>query len=151
MSNYSVDINGKTIYVETGRIARQASGSVVVTMGETVVLVSVVSTDEIREGIDFLPLTVEYQEMSYAGGRIPGNYFRRDMGRPSEQETLISRLIDRPLRPLFPDNYPYETQIIATVLSTDKENEADILAIFGASAALEVSDVPFDGPIAAVR
>ncbi|MBW2066118.1 MAG: polyribonucleotide nucleotidyltransferase [Deltaproteobacteria bacterium] len=151
ISNYTVDINGKTLYVETGRIAKQASGSVVVSMGETVVLVSVVSTDEIREGIDFLPLTVEYQEMSYAGGRIPGNYFRRDMGRPSEQETLISRLIDRPLRPLFPNNYFYETQIIATVLSTDKENEADILAIFGASAALEVSDVPFDGPIAAVR
>ncbi|MBW2028308.1 MAG: polyribonucleotide nucleotidyltransferase [Deltaproteobacteria bacterium] len=149
--NYSLDINGQTLYVETGRIARQASGSVVVTMGETVVLVSVVSTDEIREGVDFLPLTVEYQEMSYAGGRIPGNYFRRDMGRPSERETLVSRLIDRPLRPLFPDNYYYETQVIATVLSSDKENEADVLALFGASAALEVSDVPFDGPIAAVR
>jgi polyribonucleotide nucleotidyltransferase len=147
----STNINGQLLHIETGRIARQASGAVVVTFGETVVLVSAVSTDEVREGIDFLPLTVEYQEMSYAGGRIPGNYFRRDMGRPSEKETLTARLIDRPLRPLFPDNYHYETQIIATVLSTDKENEADVLAVLGASAALEISDIPFGGPIAAVR
>jgi len=146
-----MEINGQTLYIETGRIARQASGSVVVTLGETVVLVTAVSTDEVREGIDFLPLTVEYQEMSYAGGRIPGNFFRRDMGRPGERETLTSRLIDRPLRPLFPDNYHYEIQVIASVLSTDKENEADVLAILGASAALEVSDIPFLGPIAGVR
>jgi polyribonucleotide nucleotidyltransferase len=147
----STNINGQLLHIETGRIARQASGAAVVTFGETLVLVSAVSTDEVREGIDFLPLTVEYQEMSYAGGRIPGNYFRRDMGRPSEKETLTARLIDRPLRPLFPDNYHYETQIIATVLSTDKENEADVLAVLGASAALEISDIPFGGPIAAVR
>ena len=147
----SIDMNGQTLYVETGRIARQASGSVVVTLGETVVLVTAVSTDEIREGIDFLPLTVEYQEMSYAGGRIPRNYFRRDMGRPAERETLTARLMDRPLRPLFPDHYGYETQIIASVLSTDKENEADVLAMLGASTALEVSDIPFEGPIAGVR
>ncbi len=147
----SIDINGQTLYVETGRIARQANGSAVVTLGETVVLVTAVSTDEIREGIDFLPLTVEYQEMSYAGGRIPRNYFRRDMGRPRERETLTARLMDRPLRPLFPDHYGYETQIIASVLSTDKENEADVLAMLGASTALEVSDIPFDGPIAGVR
>jgi len=147
----SIDINGKRLHIETGRIAKQASGSVVVTLGETVVLITVVSTDDVREGVDFLPLTVEYQEMSYAGGRIPGNFFRRDMGRPSERETLTSRLIDRPLRPLFPDSYYYETQIIATVLSTDKENEADVLAILGASTALELSDIPFNGPIAAVR
>lgn len=147
----SRDINGQLLHIETGRIAKQASGAVVVTLGETVILVTAVSTDEIREGIDFLPLTVEYQEMSYAGGRIPGNYFRRDMGRPSERETLTARLIDRPLRPLFPENYYYETQIIATVLSTDKENEADVLAVVGASAALEFSDIPFRGPIAAVR
>ena len=147
----STDINGQLLHIETGRIARQASGAAVVTFGETVVLVSAVSTDEVREGIDFLPLTVEYQEMSYAGGRIPGNYFRRDMGRPSEKETLTARLIDRPLRPLFPENYHYETQVIATVLSTDKENEADVLAVVGASAALEISDIPFGGPIAAVR
>jgi polyribonucleotide nucleotidyltransferase len=146
-----MEINGQTLYLETGRIAKQASGSVVVTLGETVVLVTVVSTDQIRKGVDFLPLTVEYQEMSYAGGRIPGNYFRRDIGRPGERETLTARLIDRPLRPLFPENYFNEIQIIATVLSTDKENEADVLALLGASAALEISDVPFDGPIAAVR
>lgn len=147
----AVDIDGKTMNIETGRVAKQASGSAVVALGETVVLVTAVSTEEVREGIDFLPLTVEYQEMSYAGGRIPGNFFRRDMGRPSEKETLTSRLIDRPLRPLFPENYRYETQVIATVLSTDRENESDILAIIGASTALELSDIPFMGPIAGVR
>ncbi len=147
----SIDINGQQLNVETGRIAKQASGSVVVTFGETVVLVTVVSTGQVREGVDFLPLTVEYKEMSYAGGRIPGNYFRRDMGRPSERETLSARLIDRPLRPLFPDNYYNEIQLIVSVLSTDKENRADVLSILGASAALEVSDIPFDGPVAAVR
>ncbi|MBC8458539.1 MAG: polyribonucleotide nucleotidyltransferase [Deltaproteobacteria bacterium] len=146
-----IDINGQPLHIETGRIATQANGSVVVTSGETVVLVTAVSTNEIREGIDFLPLTVEYQEMSYAGGQIPGNFFRRNMGRPGEKETLTSRLIDRPLRPLFPENYHYETQVIATVLSIDKENEADMLAIIGASAALELSDIPFLGPIAGVR
>ncbi len=151
VKNYSIEISGRNIHVETGRIAKQASGSVVVTSGQTVVLVTAVATDEVREGIDFLPLTVEYQEMSYAGGQIPGNFFRRDMGRPGEKETLISRLIDRPLRPLFPDNYHYETQVIATVLSTDKENEADMLAMLGASAALEISDIPFLGPIAGVK
>ncbi len=145
------EIDGKKIYIETGRVAKQANGSAVVTLGETVVLVTAVSTNQIREGIDFLPLTVEYQEMSYGGGRIPGNYFRRDMGRPSERETLSARLIDRPIRPLFPKKYPYEIQVIASVLSTDKKNESDVLAIIGASAALEVSDIPFDGPIAAVR
>jgi polyribonucleotide nucleotidyltransferase len=151
IKNCSIEINGQTLTVESGRIAKQASGSVVVTLGETVVLVTAVATDEMREGIDFLPLTVEYQEMSYAGGRIPGNFFRRDMGRPGERETLVSRLIDRPIRPLFPDNYHYETQVIASVFSTDKENEADVLAMLGASAALEVSDIPFSGPIAGVR
>jgi polyribonucleotide nucleotidyltransferase len=151
IKNCSIEINGQTLNVESGRIAKQASGSVVVTLGETMVLVTAVATDEVREGIDFLPLTVEYQEMSYAGGRIPGNFFRRDMGRPGERETLTSRLIDRPIRPLFPDNYHYETQVIASVFSTDKENEADVLAMLGASAALEVSDIPFSGPIAGVR
>jgi len=147
----SIEVNGQTLNIETGRIARQASGAAVVTYGETVLLVTVVGTDYVREGIDFLPLTVEYREMSYAGGRFPGNYFRRDMGRPSEKETLVARLIDRPLRPLFPDNYFFETQVIANVLSADRENEADVLAILGASMALEVSDIPFQGPIAAVR
>lgn len=147
----TIEVNGKNLSIETGRIAKQASGSVVVTYGETVVLVTAVSTDEVRDGQDFLPLSVEYKEMSYAGGRFPGNYFRRDMGRPGEDETLTARLIDRPLRPLFPDNYHNEIQIIASVLSTDRENDADVLAILGASAALEVSDIPFAGPVAAVR
>ncbi len=151
INNSEIEINGHALHIETGRIAKQASGSAVVTFGETVVLVTAVSTDEVREGIDFLPLTVEYQEMSYAGGRIPGNFFRRDMGRPGEKETLTSRLIDRPLRPLFPENYHYETQVIASVLSTDRENEADVLALLGASLALELSDIPFLGPIAGVR
>ena len=112
IKNCSIDINGKKLHIETGRIAKQASGSAVVTFGETVVLVTVVSTNEVREGIDFLPLTVEYQEMSYSGGRIPGNYFRRDIGRPSEKETLTARLIDRPsgvpppVRPCRACEYP---------------------------------------------
>jgi len=147
----TIEINGRTLHIETGRVAKQANGAVVVTFGETVVLVTAVATDEVREGIDFVPLTVEYQEMSYAGGRIPGNFFRRDMGRPGEQETLVSRLIDRPLRPLFPKGYRYETQVIASVLSTDKENEADVLAMIGASTALGISDIPFMGPIAGVK
>ncbi len=151
IKNSSIKINGQTLNIESGRVARQAKGAVVVTLGETVVLVTAVATNEVRKGIDFLPLTVEYQEMSYAGGKIPRNYFRRNMGRPSEKETLTARLMDRPLRPLFPENWTYETQIIASVLSTDKENEADVLAMLGASAALEISDIPFDGPIAGVR
>ncbi|MCP4682660.1 MAG: polyribonucleotide nucleotidyltransferase [Desulfobacterales bacterium] len=151
IKNTSIKINDRDLTIETGRVAKQANGSVTVTYGETVVLVTAVSTDEVRVGIDFLPLTVEYQEMSYAGGQIPGNFFRRDMGRPGEKETLTSRLIDRPLRPLFPDNYHFETQVIASVISTDKENDADVLAMIGASAALEISDVPFSGPIAGVR
>jgi polyribonucleotide nucleotidyltransferase len=151
IKNSSIKINGQTLHIESGRIARQANGAAVVTLGETVVLVTVVATNEVRKGIDFLPLTVEYQEMSYAGGKIPRNYFRRNMGRPGEKETLTARLMDRPLRPLFPENWTYETQIIASVLSTDKENEADVLAMLGASTALEISDIPFDGPIAGVR
>jgi len=145
------NINGKKLNVETGRVAGESSGAVVVTMGETVVLVTVVSTDEVREGIDFLPLTVDFQEMSYAAGKIPGNFWRRDMGRPSEKEILTSRLIDRPVRPLFPENYYFETQVIASVLSFDKENDPDPLGIFGASAALTISDIPFGGPVGSVR
>jgi len=144
------DIGGKPLSIETGKVAKQASGSVVVRHGETVVLVSVVSANEERD-MGFLPLTVEYQEKIYAAGRIPGNYFRREIGRPSEKETLTARLIDRPIRPLFPKGYQYETQVIATVLSMDRENDADSLAMIGASAALELSDIPFAGPIACVR
>jgi polyribonucleotide nucleotidyltransferase len=151
IGNRSIEINGQTLHIESGRIARQANGAAVVTLGETVVLVTAVATNEVRKGIDFLPLTVEYQEMSYAGGKIPRNYFRRNIGRPGEREVLTARLMDRPLRPLFPEHWTFETQIIATVLSTDKENEADVLAMLGASTALEISDIPFDGPIAGVR
>jgi polyribonucleotide nucleotidyltransferase len=149
--SFNTKVGDRTLSIETGKMARQASGAVMVRYGETMVLVTAVSTYEIREGIDFVPLTVEYQEKGYAAGRIPGNYFRREVGRPSEKETLTARIIDRPIRPLFPKNYRYETQCIATVLSVDKENDPDILAVTGASAALEVSDIPFAGPIACVR
>ncbi len=145
------EFGGKPLTVETGKLAKQASGSVVVQYGETVVLVAAVSTKDERPGIDFLPLSVEYQEKIYAAGRIPGNYFRREIGRPSEKETLTARLIDRPIRPLFPKDYRCEIQIMATVLSMDQQNDPDILAMIGASAALEISDIPFAGPIAAVR
>ena len=151
IKNVTAHVNGKTLNIETGRVAREASGAVIVTMGETVVLVTVVSTDEVREGIDFLPLTVDFQEMSYSAGKIPGNFFRRDMGRPSEKETLTSRLIDRPLRPLFPQNYNFETQIIASVLSFDKQNDPAPLGIFGASAAITISDIPFGGPVGSAQ
>ncbi len=144
------EIRGKTLSIESGKHAKQASGSVVVRYGDTIVLVAAVSSHEIRP-IDFLPLTVEYQEKGYAAGRIPGNYFRREIGRPSEKETLTARIIDRPIRPLFPKGYRFETQVIATVLSMDKENDPDTLAMIGASAALEISDIPFEGPIACVR
>ena len=143
-------IDGKVLSIQTGKVAKQASGSVVVQYGDTIVLVTVVSTHDERPG-DFLPLTVEYQEKIYAAGRIPGNYFRREIGRPSEKETLTARLIDRPIRPLFPKGYRCETQVIATVLSMDQENDPDTLAMLGASAALHISDIPFAGPIAAVR
>jgi len=139
-----------SLSIQTGKVAKQASGSVVVQYGETTVLVTVVSANNERM-VDFLPLSVEYQEKIYAAGRIPGNYFRREIGRPSEKETLTARLIDRPIRPLFPKSYRFETQVIATVLSMDQENDPDILAMVGASAALEISDIPFAGPIASVR
>jgi len=148
---FEAEVDGKTLTVETGKVARQADGAVVVRHGETMVLVTAVSTNEKREGIDFLPLTVEYQEKGYAAGRIPGNYFRREIGRPTEKETLTARIIDRPIRPLFPKNYRNEIQVIATVLSVDDENDPDTLAVIGSSAALEISDIPFAGPIACVR
>ena len=151
IKNATAHVNDKILSIETGRVARESSGAVIVTMGETVVLVTVVSTDKVREGIDFLPLTVDFQEMSYSAGKIPGNFFRRDMGRPSEKETLTSRLIDRPLRPLFPQNYNFETQIIASVLSFDKQNDPDPLGIFGASAAITISDIPFGGPVGSAQ
>ena len=147
---FKADVGGKALSIQAGKVAKQASGSVVVQYGDTVVLVTAVSANNERD-VDFLPLSVEYQEKIYAAGRIPGNYFRREIGRPSEKETLTARLIDRPIRPLFPKEYRFETQVIATVLSMDQENDADMLAMVGASAALEISDIPFAGPIASVR
>ncbi|HEX9666550.1 MAG TPA: polyribonucleotide nucleotidyltransferase [Thermodesulfobacteriota bacterium] len=141
---------GKNFEIESGRLAKQASGSVLVRHGDIAVLATVVAEEDKVEGEDFLPLTINYQEKSYAAGRIPGGYFRRE-GRPSETEILISRLIDRPIRPLIPREFCYETQIIVTVLSADPEGTPDVLSVTAASAALVVSDVPFDGPIAAVR
>lgn len=146
-----VDVGGRPLIVECGHVAQQASGAVLMRYGDTVVLVSATKEDRSREGIDFLPLMVDYQEMSYAAGRIPGGFFRREIGRPSEKETLTSRLIDRPIRPLFPKCYALETQVIATVLSVDQENEPDVVAMTGASAALHISPIPFQGPVAAVR
>jgi polyribonucleotide nucleotidyltransferase len=144
------EIGGRALTIQADKVAKQASGSVVVQYGDTIVLVTVVAAHDVRIA-DFLPLTVEYQEKIYAAGRIPGNYFRREIGRPSEKETLTARLIDRPIRPLFPKDWRYETQVIATVLSMDQENDPDTLAMLGASTALEISDIPFAGPIASVR
>ena len=139
-----------TVTLETGEIARQTSGAVLINMADTVVLVTVVAARETQEGRDFLPLRVDYQERSYAAGRIPGGFFRRE-GRPSESETLIARLMDRPLRPLFPDGFTHEMQIIATVLSLNNQVDPDIPALIGASAAVALSGVPFNGPIGAAR
>ena len=151
MSNQvSKPFGGRTIVLETGAMARQANGAVLVTYGETMVLVTAVASDSPREGIDFFPLTVDYLEKTSSAGRIPGGFFKRE-GRLTEKETLTSRFIDRPLRPLFQEGFRNETQIIATVLSADPDTDPDILAITGASAALEVSNIPFLGPIAGVR
>ncbi len=146
----SVELGGKTLTIESGKIAKQADGSAVVRYGDTVVLVTVVAAKEKREGLDFFPLTVEYQEKLYAAGSIPGSFFRRE-GRPTEKETLSARIIDRSLRPLFPEGFLNEIQIIATVLSMDGENEPDVLALTAASAALATSDIPFHGMVAGVR
>ena len=142
-------IGNKSYSLETGKLAKQADGSVFAQLGDTQVLATVVSSNEPVEG-DFLPLTVNYQEKAFAAGRIPGGYFKRE-GRPTESETLISRLVDRSIRPMFPKNYNYPTQVIITVYSADDSNPPDVLAISAASAALIVSDIPFDGPLAGVR
>jgi polyribonucleotide nucleotidyltransferase len=145
-----IEFHGRPLSIEVGRLAKQASGAALVRYGETVVLGTVVATNSPRPGIDFFPLTVDYQEKTFAAGKIPGGFFKRE-GRPSEKEVLTSRLIDRPIRPLFPDEFLCETQVIATVLSADKENDPDMVAMIAASAALHVSDIPFNGPIAGVR
>lgn len=146
----SIKLGDKELTVETGRVAKQADGSVVIQYGDTMLLVAAVGAPHTREGIDFFPLTVEYREANYAAGRIPGNYFRRE-GRPTEKETLTSRLIDRPCRPLFAEGYKNETQVIASVISADPDNNPDVIAITGASCALYLSDIPFMNPIAGVR
>jgi polyribonucleotide nucleotidyltransferase len=151
MKKVEADIGGRILSIETGKLAKLANAAAVVTYGETVVLVTATGSKEPREEVDFLPLTVEYQERFYAVGRIPGSYFRREIGRPTEKETLSARFIDRPLRPLFPEGYRNETQVIATVLSMDQQNDPDILAMIGASAALTLSEIPFGGPVAGVR
>jgi len=145
-----VDFNGQPLSIETGKMARQADGAVIVTYGDTKVLCTVVSAHKMREGQDFFPLTVNYAEKFYASGKIPGSFFRRERG-STERETLICRLIDRPMRPLFPKGYMFETQIMPTVISADCVNDPDTLAMVAASAAVAVSDIPFEGPIAAVR
>ena len=146
----SITIGGRELIIETGRMARQAGGAALVRYGSSVVLVTATSSHEPREGIDFFPLTVDYVEKTYSAGKIPGGYFKRE-GRLSTHETLISRFIDRPIRPLFTEGFRCETQVIATVLSMDQENDADILSLIGAGAALEISDIPFEGPVAGVR
>ncbi len=146
----TIEVGGRPFTIETGKFARQADGAVVITHGDTVILVTAVSERTKREGLDFFPLTVNYQEMTFAAGKIPGGFFKRE-GKPSERETLISRLIDRPIRPLFPEGYKNETQVIATVLSFDQENDPSVMGIVGASASLVLSDIPFEGPIAAAR
>jgi len=146
----SIKLGERELTVESGKVAKQADGSVVVRYGDTMLLVAAVSAPTAREGVDFFPLTVEYRESNYAAGRIPGNYFRRE-GRPNEKEVLTSRLIDRPCRPLFAEGYRNETQVIASVISADPDNNPDVIAITGASCALYLSDIPFLNPIAGVR
>jgi len=141
---------GKTISFETGKLAKQAHGSAIVRLGENAVLATATANPDPREGIDFFPLTVDYREYTYAGGRFPGGFIKRE-GRMSEKEVLTSRQIDRPIRPMFAEGFRCETQVIALVLSADSENDPDVCAINGASAALHVSDIPFLGPIGAVR
>jgi polyribonucleotide nucleotidyltransferase len=150
MQNLQINFGGRPFSIETGKVAKQANGSVMVQYGETVVLVTAVTSDKKREGLDFIPLTVNYQEMTYAAGRIPGGFLKRE-GRPSDHETLISRFIDRPLRPLFPKGFQNEIQVIATVLSADQDNDPSILGMIGASAALSLSNIPFNGPIAGAK
>ena len=150
MHTREISVGRQTISIETGRLAKQADGSVVVRLGDTMVLVTACTAPTPREGIDFLPLTVDYKEYTYASGRIPGGFFKRE-GKPTEKEVLTSRLIDRPIRPLFPAGWRNETQVIALVLSADSENDSDVLAITGASAALAVSSIPFTRTIAGVR
>src|SRR5499426_3663333 len=146
----SAEIGGLQFSIEMGKVAKQADGAAYVSYGDTVVLATACAEKEAREGVDFFPLTVDYRENTYAAGKIPGGFFKRE-GRPTEKEILTSRMIDRPLRPLFPEGYACETQVVGLLLSADMENDSDTLAIIGASAALYISDIPFDNPVGAVR
>src|SRR5213595_3264551 len=145
-----IQIGSRRISIETGKLAKQADGSVIVRSGDTMVLVTACRAANPREGIDFLPLTVDYREYTYASGRIPGGFLKRE-GKPAEKEVLTSRLIDRPIRPLFPHGWRYETQIVGLLISADSDNDSDVLAITGASAALSLSSIPFQKTIAGVR
>src|ERR671921_2314904 len=150
MHTREISAGEKPIPLERGRLPKQADGAVIVRLGDTMVLVTACADPNAREGVDFLPLTCDYKENSYASGRIPGGFFKRE-GKPPEKEVLTSRLIDRPIRPLFPAGWRNETQIIALVISADTENDSDVLAITGASAALALSEMPFEKTIAGVR
>src|SRR5437016_9955460 len=150
MTTRELNIGHATLRFETGKLAKQAGGSVIVRYGDTMVIVTACHAMSAREGIDFLPLTVDYREYTYASGRIPGGFVKRE-GKPAEREVLTSRLIDRPIRPLFPAGWRYETQIIGLLISADTENDSDVLAITGASAALAISSIPFEKTIAGVR
>src|SRR4026208_486063 len=150
MHRRELTIGARTLSIETGRLAKQADGSVIVRSGDTMVLVTACTAPNPRRGLALLPLTVDYKEYTYASGRIPGGFFKRE-GKPTEKEVLTSRLIDRPIRPIFPAGWRNETQIIALVLSADTENDSDVLAITGASAALALSSIPFTRTIAGVR
>ena len=145
---YEYDLGGRPLVIETGKLAKQANGAVMVRYGDTAVLATATASDEPKD-LDFFPLTVNYEERLYAVGKIPGGFIKRE-GRPSEKAVLASRLIDRPLRPLFPDGFRHEVQVIATVMSVDQDCSSEMAAIVGASAALSISDIPFNGPIAAV-
>jgi len=150
VSRQEVEVDGKKIILETGKIARQADGAIIATCGETVVIATAVGAKKVNPEVDYFPLQVNYQEKYYAAGRIPGGYFKRE-ARPTEAETLISRLIDRPIRPLFPEEFRNEVQVLPTVLSYDGVNEPDILSIIACSAALAISGMPFQGPVGASR
>src|SRR5687767_15054808 len=150
MTTRELTLSDKTLRFETGKLAKQAGGSVIVRFGDSVVLVTACRAANAREGIDFLPLTVDYREYTYASGRIPGGFFKRE-GKPAEKEVLTSRCIDRPIRPLFAPGWRYETQVIALLMSADTENDSDVLAITGASAALALSEIPVEKITAGVR
>src|SRR5947209_10159298 len=145
-----MEIAGREMTIETGRLAEQASGACYVRYGDTIILAAMVASKEPREGVDFLPLTVDYEEKMYSAGKIPGGFIKRE-GRPTEQATLIGRLTDRPIRPLLPKQWRAEIQMTVTTLSSDQQNEPEILSIIGASAAMSLSDVPFDGPVGAAK